>query len=64
MRPEMRYKAAQVGIPKIRKNKKDLSRFRSITDTTNTPHYGVRRFLTCLMTSLTQNLHSIKNLFK
>ena len=65
---EIRPKAAQVGrahgLPKIHKKYTDLPSFRPIIDTTNTPHYGVGKFLTRLLNPLTQNVYSIKDSFE
>ena len=52
------------GLPKIHKKYTDLPSFRPIIDTTNTPHYGVGKFLTCLLNPLTQNVYSIKDSFE
>ena len=64
---EMRPKSAQVGraydLPKIHKKYTDLPSFRPVIDTTNTPHYGVEKFLTRLLNPLTQNV-SIKDSFE
>ena len=58
----MRPKAPQVGrahgLPKIHKSYNTLPSFRPIIDTTNTPHYGVGKFLTRLLSPLTQNEYS------
>ena len=65
---EMRPKAVQVGraqsSPRIHKRYTDLPRFRPIIDTTNTPHYNVRKFSTRLLNPLTQNVYSINDLFE
>ena len=65
---EMGAKAAQVGrahgLPKIHRKYTDLPSFRPIIDTTNTPHYGVGKFLTRLLSPLTQNIYSIKDSFE
>ena len=57
---EMRPKASQVGrahgLPKIHKSYNTLPSFRPIIDTRNTPHYGVGKFLTRLLSPLTQNI--------
>ena len=64
----MRPKAPQVGrahgLPKIHKSYNTLPSFRPIIDTTNTPHYGVGKFLTRLLSPLTQNEYSGKDSFE
>lgn len=64
----MRPKAAQVGRlhsrPKIHKKYIDLPIFWRIIDITNTPHYGVGKFLTRLLNVLTKKFYSIKDLFE
>ena len=56
-----RPKVAQIGrahgLPKIHKKYVDLLNFRPIIDTTNTPDYGVGKFLTRLLNHLTQNIY-------
>ena len=65
---EMRPKASQVeraqGLPEIHKSYNTLPSFRPIVDTTNTPHYGVGKFLTRLLSPLTQNESSVKDSFE
>ena len=65
---EISRKSMQVerahGLPKIHKKYTDLPSFRPIIDTTNTPHYGVGKFLTRLLNPLTQNVYSIKDSFE
>ena len=65
---EMRPKASQVGrahsLPKIHKSYNTLPSFRPIIDTTNFPHYAVGKFLTRLLSPLTQNEYSVKNYFE
>ena len=41
-----------------------LPSFRPIIDTTNTLHYSVGKFLTCLLSPLTQNESSVKDSFE
>ena len=64
----MRPKFAQVGrahgLPKIHKHYDNIPPFRPIIDTTNTPHYGVGKFLTNLLNPLTQNDYSVKDSFE
>ena len=64
----MRPKASQVeraqGLPEIHKSYNTLPSFRPIIDTTNTPHYGVGKFLTRLLSPLTQNESSVKDSFE
>ena len=63
-----RPKVAQVGrahgLPKIHKKYIDLPNSRPIIDTTNTPDYGVGKFLTRLLNPLPQNVYSIKDSFE
>ena len=64
----MRPKASQVGrahgLPNIHKSYNTLPSFWPIIDTTNTPHYGVGKFLTRLLIPLTQNEYSMKDSFE
>ena len=64
----MRPKFAQIGgghgLPKIHKQVFKVPFFRSIVDTTNTPHYGIGKFLTNLLNPLTQNEYIVKDLFE
>ena len=65
---EMRPKASQVerahGLPKIHKSYNTLPSFQPIIDTRNTLHYGVVKFLTRLLSPLTQNEYSVKDSFE
>ena len=65
---EMRPKASQVrrghSLPKIHKSYNTLPSFQPIVDTTNTPHDGVGKFLTRLLSPLTQTEYSEKNSFE
>ena len=64
----MRPKVAQIdrahGLPKIHKQLFEVPSFRPIVDTTNTSHYGVRKFLTNLLNPLTQNKYTVKDSFE
>ena len=55
----MRSKFAQIGrphgLPKTYKKFEDLPPFRPIVDTSNTPYYGIAKFLANLSNSLTLN---------
>ena len=65
---EMEPEAARVGrahsLPKIHRKCTDLPSFSPIIDTTNTPHYGVLKFLTCLFNPVTKNVYSVKDSFQ
>ena len=65
---EMRPKAVQAGkahgLPKTHYKYTDLTSFQPIIDTRNTSHYGVGKFLMCLLNPLTQNVHSVKDSFE
>ena len=65
---EMRPKPSQVGrahgLPKIHKSYNTLPNFRPIIDTTNTPHYGIEKLLTRLLSPLTINDNSVKDSFE
>ena len=65
---KMRPKAAQVwrahGLTNIHKKKTDLPSLWPIIDTSDTPYYGVGRFLTRSLIPLTQNVYSINDLFE
>ena len=54
-----RPKSAQIaranGLPKTHKHYERLPKFRPIIDTTNTPYYGISKFLSNLLNPLTEN---------
>ena len=52
---EMRPKFAQVG---------STSGLVPIVDTTNTPYYGIGKYLSCLLNLLTHNYYSVKGIFQ
>ena len=65
---EMCPKFAQIvrthGLPKIHKSSDMLPSFRPIVDTTNTPHYGIGKYLSSLLNPLTYNDYSVKDTFE
>ena len=52
------------GLPKVYRHFFKVPSFRTIVDTTNTPHYGVRKFLTNLLNPVTQNEYTAKDSFE
>ena len=60
MRPKFAQLGRAHGLPKIQKKFFKVPSFRLNVDTTNTPHYGVSKFLT----SLTQNECTVKDPFE
>ena len=54
MRPKFPQIGKAHGLPKIHKQFFNVPSFRPIVDTTNTPHYGVGKFLTHLLNPLGQ----------
>ena len=64
MRPKSTKLEEHTVFLKSTKGYTDLPSFWPIIDTTNTPHYGVGKFLTLLLNLLTQNVYSIKNSFE
>ena len=56
--------ASAHGLPKIRISYDTLPSFRSIVDTTNTPHYGIGKYLSSLINPLTHNDYSVKDTFE
>ena len=63
----MRPKFAQIGrahgLPKTHKKFENLPPFRPIVDTTNTPYYGIAKFLANLLNPLTLNDFTVKDSF-
>lgn len=51
------------GLPKTHKQFSDIPAFRSIIDTTTTPHYNVGKFLASLLNPLTINDYDLKDTF-
>ena len=51
------------GLPKIHKNYNHLSPFCSIIDTTNTAHYGIAKYLSNSLHTLTENKFTVKDSF-
>ena len=64
MRPKFVQICTAHELPKIRRRCFKVTSFRPIVDTTNTPHYGVGKFLTNLLNPLTQNEYTVKDSFK
>ena len=54
MRPKFAHIARAHGLPKTHKQYDHLPKFRPITDTTNTPYYGISKFLSNLLNPLTK----------
>ena len=63
MRPENAKIARAHGLPKIHKNFERIPPFRPIIDTTGSTHYGVGKYITELLSPLTQNAYSLKDSF-
>ena len=64
----MQPKSAQIvqahGLPnKTHKHYERLLKFRSIIDTTNTPYYGISKFLSNLLNPLTENEYIVQDYF-
>lgn len=64
MRPKFAHIGRAHGLPKIHKDYQDIPPFRPIVDTTNTPHYGVAKYLSKLLNPLTMNDYSVKDSFE
>ena len=64
----MRPKSAQIGhahdLPKIHKDYQDIPTFRPIVDTTSTPQYGISKYLSSLLNSLTKNNYFVEDTFE
>ena len=64
----MRSKFSQIGgghgLPKIHKDYQDIPPFRPIVDTASTPHYGIAKYLSSLLNSLTINIYSVEDSFE
>ena len=52
------------GLPKLHKDYQDIPPFRSIVDTTSTPHYGIGKYLSSLLNQFTINNYSIEDSFE
>ena len=63
MRPKFVQIGKAHGLPKTHKNFEVLPPFRSIVDTTNTPYYGIAKFLANLLNPLTLNDFTVKDSF-
>ena len=63
----MRPKSAQIarahGLPKTHKHYERLPKLRPIIDTTNTPYYGISKFLSNLLNPLTENEYIVQDSF-
>ena len=64
MRPIFSQIGRAHGLSKIHKQFLKVPSFRPVVDTTKTPHYGVRKFLTNLLNPLTQNEYTVKGSFE
>ena len=60
MRPKFAQIAQAHGLPKTHKPYERLPKFRPIIDTTNTPYYGISKFLSNLLNPLTENEYVAK----
>lgn len=60
----MRLKTVQIarahGLSRTHKHYERLRKFRPIIDTTNTPYYGISKFLSSLLNSLTENEYVVQ----
>ena len=52
------------GLPKIHKSYDTLPSCRPIVDTTNTPYYGIDKYLSSLINPLPHNDYSVKDTFE
>ena len=63
----MRPKSAQIagvhGLPKTYKHYERLPKFRPIIDKTNTPYYGLSKFLSRLLNPLAENEYVVQDSF-
>ena len=63
----MRHKSAQIarghGLPKTHQHYELLPKFRPIIDTTNTPYYGISKFLSNLLNPLIENEYIVQDTF-
>ena len=63
----MQPKSAQIarvhGLPKTYKHYEQLPKFRPNIDTTNTPDYGISKFLSNLLNPLTENEYIVQDSF-
>ena len=55
MRPKFAQIAPVHGLPETHKSFEHLPKFRPIIDTTNTPYYGISKFLSNLLNPVTEN---------
>ena len=63
MRPKFAQTARAHCLPKTDKPFQHLPKFRKIIDTTNTPYYGISKFLSKLLNLLTENQYVVKDSF-
>ena len=63
MRPKFAQIAWAHGLSKTHKPFEHLPKFRPIIDTTNTPYYGISKFLTNLLNPFTENQYVVKDSF-
>ena len=61
MHPKFAQIAKAHGLPKIHKTYDTLLSFQPIADTTNTPHYGIGKYLSVLLSPLTLNDYSVRS---
>ena len=64
MRPKAAHLGRANGLPKIHKQFDSIPPFRPIVDTTDTPHYGIGKFLSQLLYPLTTNTYTVKDSFE
>ena len=63
MQPKFTQIARAHALPKTHKPFEHLPKFRPIIDTTDTPYYGISKFLSKLLNPLTENQYVVKHLF-
>ena len=61
MRPKFAHFARVHGLPKTHKQYDHLPKFRPITETTNTPYYGISKFLSNHLNPLTENQYVVRD---
>ena len=63
MRPKIGKLARGHSLSKIRKEYRNISKFRHIADTTGTPQYSAGKFLTNLLNRLSLSIFTLKDYF-
>ena len=63
MRPKFAQIARAHGLPEAHKPFEYLLKFRPIIDSTDTPYYGISKFLSNLLNPLTENQYVVKDSF-